>query len=388
MSGLDHWIAILLQSTAAAALGVGLWFCITRYKDLASFGRPIGLILSGVGFSLGLVYLGVRVFVCDVLPIFVGMEAAHETMGIINQKIAGPVTVLIALPVLAGFAYATEWLVQLVRQTTEARDKYKDELVHRHKLERDLTVALRKAEAANTAKSEFLATISHEVRTPLNGIIGFTDLMQHGEQSTETHRMLGYVRESGDKLLHLLNEILDISKIEAGKLDLEIQEFDVVQVFSEMENFWEYQFDDQVEFSVELDPNLEPSLIGDPLRVRQILDNLIGNANKFTENGQVSVKVSGEWGGGFYNLNISVADTGPGLSEEHQAKIFDPFTQADQTVSRTHGGTGLGLTICRSLAGAMNGEISVSSELGKGSTFTADLRLELPDVLMFAAAGI
>ena len=239
----------------------------------------------------------------------------------------------------------------------------------------DLSEARDAAEAASEAKSAFLATMSHEIRTPLNGVLGMTQAMAMGELSDPQRERLDVVRESAVALLALLNDVLDLSKIEAGKLDLEEIEFDLGemlrgahQAFTALAN--------KKGLSFGLDTiAAEGVYLGDPTRVRQILYNLLSNAVKFTEQGEIRV----EAGLGPSGLWITVTDTGPGIAADKVELLFAKFTQADASTTRRYGGTGLGLSICRQLAELMGGDIVVESEVGRGTRFTVSLPLPRVD---------
>jgi len=228
------------------------------------------------------------------------------------------------------------------------------------------------AEAANRAKSAFLATMSHEIRTPLNGVLGMAQAMAAGKLSEVQRDRLSVIHQSGESLLAILNDLLDLSKIEAGKLELEDIEFDLSAVargahsaFTALANKKGLSFALDVEAAA-------GCYRGDPTRLRQILYNLISNALKFTEQGEIRVRAAREDG----MLAISVRDTGLGISAENLSRLFGKFDQLDSSTTRRFGGTGLGLSICRELAHLMGGDIAVESEAGRGSTFT--LRIPLP----------
>jgi signal transduction histidine kinase len=240
----------------------------------------------------------------------------------------------------------------------------------------DLTVAKDAAEEANVMKSQFLANMSHEIRTPLNGVLGMAQVMALSPLSGPQKERLDVIQKSGATLLSVLNDLLDLSKIEAGRMELEQAPFDIEEVASgAYSTFTSIANANGVSFSMEIGPQARGRWRGDSVRVRQVLYNLISNALKFTSEGEVRVAIDAAASGAGKQLSIVVADTGIGIGVEALPRLFEKFVQADNSTTRRFGGTGLGLTICRHMVELMGGTIAVRSEPGKGTTFTVLLPL-------------
>jgi PAS domain S-box-containing protein len=248
--------------------------------------------------------------------------------------------------------------------------------------ERQLIEAKAVAEAASRAKSDFLANMSHEIRTPLNGVIGIIDALSRTPLSAEQTEMVGLVRDSGVTLERLVSDFLDVSKIEAGQLQLETRPFDLDQALRPCIEVMRYRAEDKgLAFHVERDADARGRFLGDGTRIGQVVGNLLSNAVKFTEKGNVTLRIGMVETPDSARLTLAVEDTGVGFDADHATRLFNPFSQADETISRRFGGTGLGLSICRSLAEMMGGEISATSEPGVGSRFVVSLPMPRAETL-------
>jgi PAS domain S-box-containing protein len=244
--------------------------------------------------------------------------------------------------------------------------------------ERELVLAQQQADAANRAKSAFLATMSHEIRTPLHGVLGLAALIEHETDTFKRDQYLARLVESAQALGGLVSDVLDLSKIEAGRLKIEQRPFDLHDLLGQVfEGNALIGRERGLDMQLLVPPDVPHQVVGDAVRVRQILVNLLNNALKFTERGRIALSVSASQAP--QRLVFTVADTGPGIPLEAQAELFQRFTQADTSSTRRYGGTGLGLSICRELALAMGGEVGVDSAPGQGSRFW--VALPLPAVL-------
>jgi CheY-like chemotaxis protein len=233
------------------------------------------------------------------------------------------------------------------------------------------------AESANRAKSEFLANMSHEIRTPMNAILGMAELLSETPLTRDQQKYVQIFRDAGENLLTLINDILDLSKVEAGQITLEEAPFDLGETVERTCEILGMRAGDKgLDLICHIQPDIPLDVIGDPLRLRQIITNLIGNAIKFTEAGEILLEVkAGAVSAGQIDLVFSITDTGIGIPADKVVHIFEKFTQADTSTSRRYGGTGLGLTITRYLVELMGGRLSVRSEPGKGSVFSFSIRL-------------
>ncbi len=315
-------------------------------------GAPLFSIYLWVAFGNGFRFGGKYLTVSSMLA-FTGFGAVYLTTGYWEtQRIMGA-GILIAIIVLPLY------VIILVKK---------------------LMVALKKTEEANRAKSQFLANMSHEIRTPMNGVLGMIDLLLKTPLSDRQFKYAETVRRSAMTLLDIINSILDFSKVEAGKLDIDITTFDLQATVREtLESFGEIARKKGLKFKSSISPDTPALLHGSDLRIRQVLVNLVGNALKFTEHGTVDVNISlYEAGDDIVWLTIAVRDQGIGIAREDHGRIFEAFSQADGSSARRYGGTGLGLAISRQLALMMGGDITVDSAPGQGSTFTFTAKLKKP----------
>jgi signal transduction histidine kinase/DNA-binding response OmpR family regulator/HPt (histidine-containing phosphotransfer) domain-containing protein len=294
------------------------------------------------------------------------------------------VAALITVAAITGLwrsaSSSSEALVEAVHETDEQKQALKalhTELEIHRNLERELVEAKQTAESAVMAKGEFLATMSHEIRTPLNGIIPMLDLLMNSKLPPDQHDFLRTAYTSSRQMLRIVDDILDYSKLEANKLQLESTSFNLRDLLDSIIRLMEKPAESKgLRLSLQLDPGVRLALRGDPVRMRQILTNLISNALKFTERGSISLVVTrkGETRTQ-HELRFEVRDTGIGIAKENAKNLFTAFAQADASTTRLYGGTGLGLVICKRIVDLMGGHIGVESELGRGATFWFEIPL-------------
>jgi signal transduction histidine kinase/ActR/RegA family two-component response regulator len=266
--------------------------------------------------------------------------------------------------------------LRVINKEIEARNREivaaQEEIIRKNL---ELTLAKETAESASRAKQNFLSNMSHEIRTPLNAILGFADILIQEPDAKEKASYLEAIRFSGENLLFLVNDILDIAKIEEGKIDIQKIDFNLAELVKQVTRLHEGKAAEKgIRFTTQIDPSISLQIIGDPVRLTQVLNNLLSNALKFTENGSVALNIFlKQKSAGMQNIIFQVSDTGVGILPEHHDSIFERFSQGDSDTTRKYGGSGLGLTITRHLLKLQDSDINFSSSPGAGSTFYFNL---------------
>ena len=364
-----HWSRLFTATTMLA--GASWAFGAVRLMPAAGHQETMLLLLPllcvcsvAVGTLAGRFYALLYFLLAVLLPAIVVLSFS-----------GGSVELLAAAILIAG-------LLALI--TTGHRSNATNTLLIRTELELHESIAAtasaqQAAEASSRAKSQFLANMSHEVRTPLNGILGMSELLAASTLGPQQSKYVEVLRQSAVHLLQIVNEILDLSKIEAGKIELNREEFDVVALVEQTAALVRPNaLRKGLTFTVEIAGAVPRRVIGDPARLRQVLLNLLTNAIKFTASGFVAVRATTMAGDAPCQLQFEVADSGIGIELAQMSRVFDAFTQADESTTRRFGGTGLGLAVSRQLTQLMGGEISLQSTPGAGSTFRFYVRLTLP----------
>ena len=377
-NGVRATVAVL-----AIAWGVGgaLVLPIVPFETAALILVVLAGIIASALTTLAADPLSIRGFIAGItLPVFVSLATSDQSHHVAASVVVGVFTIVMTLVARRAHLSLVDHLQVTARLAVSEEAAKRAESVMRDA--RDL------AERTARARSAFLANMSHEIRTPMNAVLGFVELILDTELTTEQRRALELVRSSSEALLMILNDILDYSKIEAEHLELESIPFDVAKVVHATASLLAVRAREKhLELLADV-AEVPRAVRGDPTRLRQVLMNLIGNAIKFTEHGEVVVAVTTQARDGAVALRFGVRDTGIGIAPEHLKAVFKEFTQADSTMTRRYGGTGLGLAISQRLVRLMGGELAVTSEVGHGSEFSFTLTLPVETAALERTVGL
>lgn len=334
------------------------------------FQQAAGLFLALIIILIPVAFIFGGVFVRPIRKLHEGTERIAS--GDLDYKVGTNAT-----DEIGQLSRAFDLMTENLKKTTTSIANLNEEIAERKRVEKELADAKEQAEIANRAKSNFLANMSHEIRTPMNSVIGFTDMLLDTNLDESQIDYARTIKKSGEALLSLIDDILDFSKIEAEELKFEEIDFDPELLAYDVCQIIHPRIGSQpIEILCRIADNLPSNARGDPARIRQVLTNLMGNASKFTEEGEIelSLKIDEEKGDRI-KLHATVRDTGIGISDERLSSIFEPFHQADTSTTRKYGGTGLGLSICKKISKLMGGDIWAESEVNKGSTFHFTVQL-------------
>lgn len=359
----------------------GVNWALIAEKDVAEVQMPVEAMLRSIffiGLALVLVVAAGGIFMASTFTrplraLSESVKSFHDTRQAVELAEAGRKDEIGEIAV--GFQAATREVSEYIDAINEAREELTQSA-------QELRAARDDAQAATEAKALFLATMSHEIRTPMTGVIGMVDLLTQSRLDDDQKQMAHTVRDSAYALLTIINDILDFSKIEAGKLELESSPFSIRDAVEGMaETLGPNANAKGIRINIHVDPDIPDAVLGDQVRIRQILFNIGGNAVKFTEQGRVFIRafLLAEDAGNSATVRFEIIDSGIGISKEAQADLFTEFTQAESSTTRRFGGTGLGLSICQRLTEMMGGKIDVESELGEGSTFAVTLTFATAD---------
>jgi signal transduction histidine kinase/ActR/RegA family two-component response regulator len=365
--------------------GWGLLFPAVATVTTAAWAvAPLMSWFSGHPFGQS---LAVALLVSGYVLVFAQLRSSPKQAIVISSPYSGAALIIAAslwggplfLPFLAIMPFTAAGMFVLVTMTMLREERIRAFQEHQAHLIEELESARDKADAANQAKSNFLGVISHELRTPMNGVLGAAQLLGSTRLEATQREYLSIIRNSGDNLLSLLNDILDMTKIEAGKMTFEVIDIDLEDLHRRVVGPFAAQAEAKgLEFRTTFIGETPAVVRGDPLRVCQVIQNLLSNAVKFTEAGLIDYRVeSTRINDRRVSFSFSVTDSGAGIAESDLERLFQPFTQADASSTRRFGGTGLGLTIARRMANIMGGDITVTSTVGKGSTFTLVVEAEV-----------
>ncbi len=386
---------VVVSALTGLSWGLGAWLFYTAHESI--YRVMIVLVLAGLTtgasrllapiLAANVTYLHLSIVPLQ-LKLMANGEIRSGVLGAMCLLYLGYMTVAARQQVRTlrrtiRLGYENTALVDSLRTAKETAEQFNRhlsaEIARREIVESDLRAASESAVAANRAKSEFLATMSHEIRTPMNGIIGMLRIVQDSTLTPAQREQIETAVSSADTLLDLLNDILDLSKIESGRLELERIVFSPATTLKGVADLLRSRARSKgIDFRLEIDPRLPVALLGDPLRLRQVLFNLTGNAIKFTNRGFVAVRAQCDARDARdATLSFAITDSGIGIDAAGVTRLFQPFTQADSSMSRRFGGTGLGLAISQKLVEAMGGKIAAASEPGQGSVFHFTLRFDL-----------
>ncbi|MGH7025990.1 ATP-binding protein [Brevundimonas sp.] len=362
---------MLFPVVATATTAVWAVAPLLAWFSNAQFGHELAIALLVSGYVLVFAQLRSSPRQAIMISSPYGLAAAIIAVSLMGGPLFWPFLTLV--PFIAASLFV------LVTMTVLREDRIRAFQEHQSHLIEELEAARDKADAANEAKSSFLGVISHELRTPMNGVLGAAQLLSATRLEGTQREYLSIIRNSGDNLLSLLNDILDMTKIEAGKMNFDVVDVQVDDLQRRITGPFEAQAEAKgLTFVTALEGEIPAVVRGDPLRVCQVVQNLLSNAVKFTDQGEIRYTVRGRRiSDRRVGFEFSVTDSGSGISREDLERLFQPFTQVDNSSTRKFGGTGLGLTIARRMAHIMGGDITVTSRLGEGSTFTLSIEGEV-----------